>query len=91
MSSNPYLDYHIERIVKSTKNLYKQKDSICNKCHNSKDIYCLFCYCPLYYKENCGGDYVILPNGVKDCNGCIRPHTKEFCIEQLKKFYEEYK
>ena len=88
--SSKYLEYHLNRIIESTKNLYKQNNSICNKCHHVKDdIYCMFCYCPLYDEFDCGGDYIILDNGVKDCSNCIRPHTKEFCIEQLKKIYGE--
>ena len=41
-------------------------------CHETKDIdnfNCLFCYCPLYaLGENCGGNFKILENGVKDCS-----------------------
>lgn len=85
---NKYLEAHIERVVESSKNLYKQPGSICRKCHAiDGDIYCMFCYCPRYYEEECGGDYVILPNGIKDCSNCTIPHTKEFCIAELKKIY----
>lgn len=38
---------------------------------------CLFCYCPLYLIPECGGDYSILPNGVKDCSACLVPHRRE--------------
>lgn len=45
-------------------------------CHEGIDnINCLFCYCPLYYME-CGGDYVILADNIKDCSKCTRPHDK---------------
>lgn len=37
---------------------------------------CQFCYCPLY-ELDCGGECVILPNGVKDCTYCVRPHLPE--------------
>lgn len=86
--NNKYLKAHIERIVESSKNLWKQPNSICHKCHDMEDVYCLFCYCPLYYEDECGGDYIILPNGIKDCSECSRPHTREFCVEQLMKIYE---
>jgi len=50
-------------------------------CHTTNDLEnfnCLFCYCPLYMlDEQCGGDYVILPNGVKDCSDCTIPHVRE--------------
>ena len=44
-------------------------------CHNMKNMLCDYCYCPLYFVPNCQGNYVILPNGVKDCSHCTRPHT----------------
>ena len=55
-------------------------------CHNSKEINCLFCFCPLYYLE-CGGDFIILQNGIKDCSNCLIPHTPEgydYIIERIK-------
>lgn len=49
-------------------------------CHAGVDpenFNCLFCYCPLYVLgEGCGGDYVILENGAKDCSGCTYPHDR---------------
>ncbi|NCC24943.1 MAG: metal-binding protein [Deltaproteobacteria bacterium] len=37
---------------------------------------CKHCYCPLYFifPENCGGEFRILPSGIKDCSGCGLPH-----------------
>ena len=50
-------------------------------CHSGvdeEDFNCLFCYCPLYaLGKECGGSFVILENGVKDCSGCTIPHKKE--------------
>lgn len=50
-------------------------------CHEGADkdnFNCLFCYCPLYVLgENCGGDFVYLDNGIKDCSHCLRPHKRE--------------
>ena len=50
-------------------------------CHAGADperFNCLFCYCPLYLLgEACGGDFVLLPNGVKDCSGCAYPHDPD--------------
>ena len=50
-------------------------------CHpgaNENNFNCLFCYCPLYaLGDKCGGSYVILPNGIKDCSGCLYPHMRE--------------
>lgn len=50
-------------------------------CHNNADsanFNCLFCYCPLYtLGDKCGGNYVIMENGIKDCSRCLFPHNKE--------------
>lgn len=46
-------------------------------CHKGVDearFSCQFCYCPLYLKKDCGGAFVILPNGIKDCSNCLLPH-----------------
>lgn len=58
-------------------------------CHKLKgDFNCLFCYCPLHSLRDCGGNYEILSNGVKDCSNCVFPHIPEnyyFVIERLAK------
>ncbi len=50
-------------------------------CHEEaeKDNFnCLFCYCPLYVLgDRCGGDFIYLPNGCKDCSRCLYPHQRE--------------
>ena len=48
-------------------------------CHPGADpdrFNCLFCYCPLYHRADCGGDYVNR-NGVKDCTPCLYPHDPD--------------
>jgi len=45
-------------------------------CHkNVKCINCLFCFCPLYDMEDCGGNFIILDNKIKDCSNCMIPHN----------------
>ena len=34
---------------------------------------CLFCYCPLYFLDDCGGDF-LMRRGIKDCTTCLKPH-----------------
>lgn len=48
-------------------------------CHqtNATEFNCLFCYCPLYEYEDCGGNFTYLKNGFKDCSTCLLPHRKE--------------
>lgn len=48
-------------------------------CHQGMDperFNCLFCFCPLYFLKDCGGNFV-MRQGVKDCTACIRPHLPE--------------
>lgn len=50
----------------------------CHKNADSKNFNCLFCYCPLYVLgTQCGGEFKILPDGKKDCSGCLFPHLRE--------------
>ena len=63
----------------------------CHKTDDPSDFNCLFCYCPLYpLGTDCGGDFVLLENGVKDCSHCLFPHRKDqydAVIEKLKRLY----
>ena len=49
-------------------------------CHcvtDTEDFNCLFCYCPLYPMEDCGGNFTCTPQGVKDCSACTLPHRAD--------------
>ena len=57
----------------------------CHKTDDSNNFNCLFCYCPLYNLGNkCGGDFVYLPDGLKDCSMCTIPHKRENYGEIIK-------
>ena len=85
-----YRNAHFDRIFDATNNLFLKHQSICKKCHAAHGtLNCLFCYCPNYENFNCGGNYTIMENGLKDCSNCIKPHTREFVKEQLLKLYEK--
>lgn len=65
-------------------------------CHEGADaesFNCLFCYCPLYLlKEKCGGHFVCLENGVKDCSKCQIPHKPggyEYVMGKMELVMEE--
>lgn len=47
----------------------------CHKTDRPDEFNCLFCYCPLYFFEDCGGSFTVLASGVKDCTGCMIPHA----------------
>lgn len=49
----------------------------CHKVIKKDEFNCLFCYCPLYNLNDCGGNFIVLENGVKDCSNCTLPHQKE--------------
>ena len=49
----------------------------CHDVKNEEDFNCLFCYCPLYtLGDKCGGNFIYLDNGIKDCSNCMVPHSK---------------
>jgi len=48
----------------------------CHKNVKVKEFNCIFCYCPLYTKEYCCGEFDIT-NNMKDCSKCSIPHDKE--------------
>ena len=61
-------------------------------CHPGADpegFNCLFCFCPLYFLENCGGDFRDA-NGVKDCTPCLKPHHPGGYEHVLKRLKEEF-
>jgi len=64
----------------------------CHKC-SKKDIEefnCLFCYCPLYKYEKCGGNFKYLNKYIKDCSECILPHKRnnyDYIIKKIQQFY----
>ena len=70
----------------------------CNKdceffpCHKGVDVEnfnCMFCYCPLYSRNDCPGSPEFLPNGVKDCSNCTLPHTNyDTVITKLKEAFQ---
>lgn len=86
MKHKRYFNYHIRRIINATNDLWEEPDSICQKCHNMEgSMNCLLCYCPRYdMGTECGGNFTILDNGVKDCSNCTIPHSPLFVEEYLK-------
>lgn len=55
-------------------------------CHKIENINCLFCYCPLYLMEDCGGNYRITESGIKDCSNCVFPHIEANYDKVIAKF-----
>lgn len=63
----------------------------CHKVENKDEFNCKFCYCPLYFVEECGGDH--RDNmGIKDCSQCLiphRPHGYDYINRKLMDINEE--
>lgn len=60
----------------------------CHKTENAEEFNCLFCFCPLYSLEDCGGNFTFTENGVKDCSACTLPHNAEkyaYIMDRLKR------
>ncbi len=61
-------------------------------CHRDADpdnFNCLFCYCPFYMLgDQCGGQFVYLRNGHKDCSRCLYPHLRENYDEIIARYRE---
>ena len=59
----------------------------CHETAHPEDFNCLFCYCPLYaLGENCGGNFTYTASGIKDCSGCLIPHSASGYDYILSKF-----
>jgi len=62
----------------------------CHKVADPSFFNCLFCFCPLYFLKDCGGNFTI-KKGVKDCTNCSLPHEKggyEHVLGRLKEYFK---
>ncbi len=77
--------------MKNSFSFFKNTECECFPCHKSadtEDFNCLFCFCPLYCRGNCGGNFRITENGTKDCSDCMLPHIPKnynYIISKLSK------
>ena len=59
----------------------------CHKVKDDRSFNCLFCFCPLYaLGDKCGGNCTYTENGIKDCSGCLIPHSTSGYDYILSKF-----
>ncbi|MFP5239224.1 MAG: cysteine-rich small domain-containing protein [Acidobacteriota bacterium] len=71
---------------------FSNKDCAYFPCHKGVDpecFNCLFCFCPLYFLEDCGGDWR-MAKGVKDCSGCTKPHEPGGYERTIARLKEEF-
>ncbi|KXZ40242.1 hypothetical protein SAMN05661008_00206 [Alkalithermobacter thermoalcaliphilus JW-YL-7 = DSM 7308] len=65
----------------------------CHKVKNLDNFNCLFCFCPLYFLNECGGNFE-MTNGIKNCTNCLIPHSDngyEYIIQKISKKISETK
>ncbi len=65
----------------------------CHEIKNPETFNCMFCYCPLYLLDDCGGNQKEY-KGIKDCSGCMIPHSEkgyDYINEKLKQVFEAKK
>jgi len=58
---------------------FENKECQFYPCHDFERINCLFCFCPLYCRDDCGGEFKrveIDGKMVKDCSECELPHSE---------------
>lgn len=63
----------------------------CHKVKEQESFNCLFCFCPLYKIEDCGGNYTFTVEGIKNCENCVFPHKKKNYEEVIQKLFEHNK
>jgi Zn-finger protein len=77
--------------MKDCYNFFKNKKCKYYPCHkNIKEMNCLFCYCPLYFINECGGNFKINKNGHKDCTECTLPHIPGKGYKYINKKLKEF-
>jgi Zn-finger protein len=59
----------------------------CHENENTSEFNCIFCFCPLYCYEDCGGSFSYTVDKHKDCSACTIPHGEgsyEIITERLR-------
>ena len=79
--------------MKNSHRFFENKECKYFPCHEGVDDFnCLFCYCPLYaLGTECGGNFKITEDGIKDCSACLLPHRREnyeYVVNQYSKIAE---
>ena len=67
--------------MKNSSRFFENKDCEYFPCHKELENFnCLFCYCPMYGKENCPGNARYMETSgkrIKICSDCTFPHKPE--------------
>lgn len=67
--------------MKNSYRYFENRECEYYPCHKGCErLNCLFCYCPLYGKAHCPGNYKYIEvdgRKIKECTDCIFPHQAE--------------
>lgn len=77
--------------MKNSESFFNNNECKHFPCHNSPEkekFNCLFCYCPLYPSDECGGKFIRNARGLKNCIDCHLPHVPEYYDVIIKKIIE---
>ena len=73
---------------------FENRDCKYYPCHKDLEhINCLFCYCPLYFKDECPGNPKYIEKGdkvIKSCIDCTFPHEADNYAEILKRLIPQF-
>ncbi|MCR5704939.1 MAG: cysteine-rich small domain-containing protein [Eubacterium sp.] len=67
--------------MKNSYKFFENRECKYFPCHKGLENFnCMFCYCPMYQKEQCLGNPSFIERGerkIKDCSQCSFPHIPE--------------
>lgn len=66
--------------MKNCSKYFKNSECEYFPCHKLEGDYfnCMFCCCPLFaLGDKCGGNFVYIEGGIKDCSACTIPHEED--------------
>lgn len=67
--------------MKNSYRFFENKECQYFPCHKGLTHFnCLFCYCPMYQKQDCPGNPRYLEKDgeqIKDCSDCVFPHQPQ--------------
>ncbi len=80
--------------MKNSSRYFENRECAYYPCHRGiEEMNCMFCYCPLYSRENCPGNPRFKEKDgrrIKICTDCVFPHQPENFDTVIKLLKEGY-